>query len=189
MYLRVQALLPYTTFSLPEIAYILFGRTAYFVTITMCLSLTMGCLILYMILSNETASYILKNLCLQPGQDESSLSGWAALITNKHFLLISYTLFLAPQLFKRHLQQMKVISYAVTITAAATILSMLLDFATDEQTEKNETTFDDLVSSKGGFNFLTGLFLITLCYSGQYAILPAYRELERPSYARIRRVS
>ena len=123
LHMKTKDLTPRKYESVYEIAYLLVGRSSIFAVCIIMVSSTMSALVMYYIIIGDTVSTLLRQALLDTVEggveveevaveaeldDESTFTN---ILCSKTFVVLTVGAFLTLIIFKRHIQELKVVSY------------------------------------------------------------------------------
>eukprot|EP00354_Favella_ehrenbergii_P011205 CAMPEP_0170451732 /NCGR_PEP_ID=MMETSP0123-20130129/874_1 /TAXON_ID=182087 /ORGANISM="Favella ehrenbergii, Strain Fehren 1" /LENGTH=330 /DNA_ID=CAMNT_0010713519 /DNA_START=158 /DNA_END=1150 /DNA_ORIENTATION=- len=191
--LKTAQLAPCKPKSVYEIAYLLYGRTSIFFLCIIMLISGLGAIALFYRMIGDTFSTVLKDGLMGPnhGQDgsvgEEGAEGhpwWVTAIVHEKTLIVLAGLLQTPVIFKRQLEEMKVISYSFAIIALVFTFLLIGELYRRRDYVSEHIDWDDLKRAKLDAGFVTSLNILILSFSMHWIILPTYSELENRTVAR-----
>lgn len=192
IHMKVKDLTPRKYESIYEIAYLLFGRNSIFVVCVNMFVLNLGALIMYYMLIGDIGSSLMINLLVGAPVEGKQASidneEWLVkLVCSKVFSILAVGAALLLIVFKKELNEMKVISFFF-LGIVALFLVLLTSMVFDENVAET-ADFDDLSRVKPDAHLISAVSIIVFAYATQFIVFPSYVELERRSTERFSQVS
>ena len=196
MYLKVKDLTPRRQESIYEIAYLLLGRKSIFIVCAVMFATNLAAMILYYIIIGDTISQLFAQLLLEDAVGKnhddikielSNQPWWSQLISHRTTAILAVGGISFIFIFKRHLEELKSISY-VFLTVVFLFIALLWVELYKDGGESMET-YSEMTSIKTDFHLLTAISIFIFAYSFQFMVFPAYVELEKRSNSRFAKSS
>ena len=193
MYLKTKDLTPRRYESMYEIAYLLLGRPSIFIICIILFLANSGCCIMYYIIIGDTVSSFAEQTLIGPAegktvsQVEAELDeypSWVKIACSKQAAIILAGLVQLGVIFKRQLEELKIVSYIFLALVFSFIVLLFSELMTDSVKVSETVNYDDLTRPKKDLHLLTAFFIILFGYFIQFMIFPSYVEMEKRSTER-----
>jgi len=152
--------------------------------------MTVACMVLYYIIISNTISMLFAQLVISGNSERTqeeiqtdlgNLPWWAQVVSNRTTALLLVGSLSLLFIFKKHLQELKNLSYVFLTVVFLFIALILVELFRETGTDKN---YDDMMSMKLDHNLLTAFSIFIFAYSFQFMVFPAFVELEDKSNVR-----
>ena len=198
MYLKTKDLTPRKLESIYEIAYLLFGRASIFIVCTIMFLSNYGAIVLFYMIIGETLGTLTKQALIEPSGDMSvtemdidltEYPWYVQVLTSRIFGILIAGFMHLSIIFKRQLEEMKIVSYLLASIVVVFIVLMNSELASQDKELSETVDIGDIFEIKSDYRMITSVNIMIFSYSIQFMVLPAYSELEKRTNERFATVS
>ena len=191
LYLRTKDLTPRRYESVYEIAYLLSGKGAIMLVLVTQMAVALGCMILYYIILGDTMGHLFAqtfvkgSLGKQPAElkTEVAKEAWyAQMFAHRSFSVIIIGIASLLMIYKRHLGELKSISYVFLTVVGLFITLMVMELSRDDGAKR--APYAEMSVMKFDSHLPPAISIIIFAYAFQFMVFPAYSELENRSNKR-----
>ena len=173
LYLKTKDLTPRRYESVYEIAYLLVGRPSIFVVCGVLFAANMGAVVMYYIIIGDTLS-ALTTQALIPSEGlsaqelEVELSNFPPLtrmLCNRAFGICLVGIFQLKIIFKRQLEELKIVSYIFMALILLFIVLLLSEVGSDIDRISETVDYASVMHMKKDYHMITAFSILTFAYS------------------------